>query len=212
MIDVIIADDHPLMRDALQACLEDEADIRVIAEVFNGRDAVQAATSSDVDVIILDLYLPDMDGIQVLKEILKVKPAAAVLIFTSSMDEERITQALESGAMGYLIKDSPPAEIVQAIREVGQGRSFLSATAAGKLATALRQRPSTREGERIELLTSREEDILALIRAGASNLDIAQSLHIGETTVRTHIAHILRKMGLKNRSQLLMALLQQKNR
>lgn len=210
MIRVIIADDHPLMRDALLACFEDDDEISVVAEVNNGQAAIRAGTTLDYDVLILDLYLPDMDGMDVLKEVLSVRPQARVLIFTSSMDEARVSQGIETGALGYMIKDAPRAEILKAVREVSAGRSYLSVTAAGKLASLLRQRRSTEETSMIEPLTEREKEILDLVRAGASNIDIAHRLHIGETTVRTHISHLLRKMGLKNRSELMMHLLQEK--
>lgn len=212
MINIIIADDHPLMRDALLACIEDEEDLNVVAEVMNGRDAVMKATSQEANVVILDLYLPDMDGLQVMEEILIMRPETRILIFTSSMDEDRIAQALQAGALGYMIKDSPRVEIVQAIREVSQGRSFLSTTAAGKLANVFRHRQSANDSTFIKPLTQREEDNLSLISTGASNSEIASTLHIEETTVRTHISHLLRKMGLKNRSELLMYLLQQKQK
>lgn len=210
MIKVIIADDHPLMRDALLACIEDDDGILVAAEVTNGQDAIKAASTLDYDVLILDLYLPDMDGLQVLEEVLKLRSQARVLIFTSSMDEARISQALQAGALGYLIKDAPRAEILKAVHDVAQGRSYLSVTAAGKLANLLRQQRTTDQTAMIEPLTEREEEILEFVRAGASNGEIALKLHIGETTVRTHISHLLRKMGLKNRSELMMYLLQQK--
>lgn len=212
MVNVLIADDHPLMRDALQACFEDEPDITVIAEAINGQNAVQAALTLHPDVIILDLYLPDMDGIRVLQTIIKAQPEAHILIFTSSTDEDKVAQAIQAGALGYLIKDSPRDEILQAIRDVSQGRSYLSTNVAGKLANQLRQRRSLHVKDNFEPLTQREEDILAYISTGASNADISRNLNIGETTVRTHIAHILQKMELKNRSELLMVLLQQKRK
>lgn len=224
MIRVLIADDHPLMRDALRACLEDEPDIEIAAEVTNGQDAVQTALELFPEVMMIDLYLPDRDGIQVTRDILTVRPDAHIMIFTSSTDEDKVAQAIQAGALGYLIKDSPRSEILQAIHEISRGQSFLSSTAARKLANVMRQSSflsgnaaggaeaaggAFAAGER---LTQREGDILALVGEGASNSEIAQKLHIGETTVRTHIAHILRKKGLKNRSELMMALLQDKRK
>jgi DNA-binding NarL/FixJ family response regulator len=210
MIYVLIADDHPLMRDALKACLEDEPDIMVAAEVVNGNEALQAARRLPLDVIILDLYLPDIDGIHVLQAILEDKPEARILVFTSSTDEDKIAQAIQSGALGYLIKDSPREELLHAIREVSQGHSYLSAVVAGKLASVLRQKRAANVSSVLEPLTQREENILALVRSGASNTAISRALNISETTVSTHIYHILQKMGLKNRSELLMYLLQQR--
>ncbi len=211
MIRILTADDHPLIRDALRVCIEDEADMEIVAEVVNGRDAIRAAQEHSPDVSILDLYLPDMDGIQVLENILKVQPAARVLFFTSSQEEAKVAQAIQSGALGYLLKDSQREEILRAIREVSQGRSYLSASAAGKLASSLRQNRGAGASALIEPLTQREEEILRLIEEGSSNPQIAAHLHISETTVRTHISHILQKMGLENRSQLLMQLLQRKS-
>lgn len=212
MIRILTADDHPLMRDALRICIEDESDMQIVAEVETGRDAISKAREIDPDVTILDLYLPDQDGISVLQQILAADPEARVLFFTSSSEDDRIAQAIQSGALGYLIKDSQRSEILAAIRDVSQGRSYLSPTVAGKLANSLRQRHANSLQASVERLTQREEDILALVGEGASNLDIARRLNIGETTVRTHIHNILQKMGLENRSQLLMHILRQKTR
>lgn len=212
MISVLIADDHPLMREAMRACLEDEPDIKVVSEVVNGQAAVQEALTLRPDVLVIDLFLPDMDGIQALAKILKAWPGAHGLIFTSSTDEQKVVQAVQAGAQGYLIKDSPREEILLAIRQVGLGRSYFSTTATEKLASALRQAGGLSNRAFVQPLTQREEDVLALIGEGASNRDIAAKLSIEETTVRTHIFHILQKMGLNNRSELLMVLLQQKRK
>lgn len=212
MIRILIADDHPLIRDALRACIEDEADMLIVAEVETGQNVILKAQELELDVIILDLYLPDLDGISVLKQILAINPEFHVLFFTSSTEDDKVALAIQSGALGYLIKDSQRAEIIAAIRDVSQGRSYLSSTVAAKLANGLRQqRASTPQSTR-DRLTNREEDILALVGQGASNLEIASQLNISETTVRTHIHNILQKMGLENRAQLVMHILRQKTK
>lgn len=211
-IRVLIADDHPLLRNALRSCIEDEPDLMIVAEVENGQDAIRHVIALNPDVAVIDLFMPVVDGIQVVTQILRVNPAAHLMIFTSSTEEDRVAEAIQAGALGYLIKDSGRDEILKAIREVSHGRSYLSPVVAVHLANHLRQKRLTDSQPNMDALTPREIFILNLVGEGASNPDIARQLQIGETTVRTHIHNILQKMGLENRAQLLMAILKQKSK
>lgn len=208
---VLIADDHPLMRSALRMMIEDESDLRLVAEVDNGRDAINQTLALAPDVAVIDLYIPACDGIQVITQVLAVAPDARLLILTSSVEEGKVAEAIRAGAMGYLIKDSSRTEILHAIREVGQGRIYLSSSAASKLANSMRQRQPPQSGVALNRLTPREQDILRRISAGASNADIARDLQVSQTTVRSHIHNILGKTGFESRNELVMSILSQQN-
>lgn len=211
-IRVLIVDDHPLMRTALRTIIEDEVDLQIVAEVDNGKDAVIQTLALSPDVAIVDLYIPIVEGVQVIEQITSANPETHALVLTSSIAEEKVAEALLAGALGYLLKDSDRDEILYAIREVSQGRTYLSSNAATKLANNLRHKQASQAARLVEPLTPREQEILDLVSAGASNADIARNLQIGETTVRTHIHNILHKMGFESRSQLMMHLLNQKSR
>lgn len=212
LIRVLIADDHPLMRRALRTIIEDEADLQLIGEADNGQDAIAQAVALHPDVVMVDLYLPLFDGIEVIKQVMAARPAAHMLVLTSSVEEDKVAEAVQAGALGYLLKDSDRPEILHAIREVSQGRAYLSPVAAAKLTSSLHRQHARRTSNLPEPLTSRECEILELISGGDSNADIARQLQIGETTVRTHVHNILRKLGFETRSQLMMYLLNQKSK
>jgi DNA-binding NarL/FixJ family response regulator len=212
LIRVLIADDHPLMRKALRTIIVDEADLELVGEVDNGQDAIAQALALRPDVIMIDLYIPLFDGIEVVKQVMAANPAAHLLVLTSSVDDTKVAEAVQAGALGYLIKDSDGPEILHAIREVGNGRGYLSPVAAAKLASGMHKQLAQRADNLPETLTNREREILEYVRAGDSNAHIARELQIGEATVRTHIHNILRKLGFETRSQLMMYLLSQKNR
>lgn len=209
-IRVLIADDHPLLREALRSVIDDEDDLVLLSEVDNGLAAVEAARTLKPDVALIDLYMPGLEGMQVIQRILEDDPAAQVLVFTSASDDEKVTQALEIGALGYLIKDARRGEIVKAIHEVSQGRAYLPPAIAARLASGMRRRAAQAAASGPEL-TAREQEVLDRIGAGASNEEIAAQLCIGETTVRTHLHNILQKMGFETRSQLMMHLLRARN-
>lgn len=210
-IRVLIVDDHPLMRTALRTIIEDEVDMTLVAEIDNGKDAVIQTLALSPDVAVIDLFIPLLDGVQVIEQIAAANPETHTLVLTSSIAEDKVEEAILAGALGYLLKDSDRDEILFAIREVSQGRAYFSQVAATKLANSLRHRQVQNPNAKVEPLTLREQEILDLISAGASNGDIARKLQIGETTVRTHIHNILHKMGFETRSQLMMYILNQKS-
>lgn len=197
-IKVLIADDHTVVRKGIRALLETEPGITVVGEAADGEDAIHKALALKPDVILMDLVMPKLDGVQAIKELREVLPEAKVLVLTSFAEDRRIVAAIEAGALGYLLKDSSPQDLVRAIREVHRGESSLHPKVAQQLIKKLR-RPAE-EPEREEL-TARERKVLALIARGLSNREIARELSISEPTVRTHVSNILRKLGLKSRTQ-----------
>ena len=197
-IKVLIADDHTVVRKGIRALLETEPGITVVGEAADGEDAIHKALALKPDVILMDLVMPKLDGVQAIKELREVLPEAKVLVLTSFAEDRRIVAAIEAGALGYLLKDSSPEDLVRAIREVHRGESSLHPKVAQQLVKKL-QRPAE-EPEREEL-TARERKVLALIARGLSNREIARELSISEPTVRTHVSNILRKLGLKSRTQ-----------
>ena len=197
-IKVLIADDHTVVRKGIRALLETEPGITVVGEAADGEDAIHKALALKPDVILMDLVMPKLDGVQAIKELREVLPEAKVLVLTSFAEDRRIVAAIEAGALGYLLKDSSPEDLVRAIREVHRGESSLHPKVAQQLIKKLR-RPAE-EPEREEL-TARERKVLALIARGLSNREIAKELSISEPTVRTHVSNILRKLGLKSRTQ-----------
>ena len=197
-IKVLIADDHTVVRKGIRALLETEPGITVVGEAADGEDAIHKALALKPDVILMDLVMPKLDGVQAIKELREKLPEIKVLVLTSFAEDRRIVAAIEAGALGYLLKDSSPEDLVRAIREVHRGESSLHPKVAQQLIKRL-QRPAE-EPEREEL-TARERKVLALIARGLSNREIARELSISEPTVRTHVSNILRKLGLKSRTQ-----------
>ena len=198
-IHLLIADDHPIVREGLRALLATEPGMQVVGEAVDGVEAVLKAHSLHPDVVVLDLLMPRKDGLTVIQEIIRDLPETRILVLTSFADDEKVFPAIKAGAMGYLLKDSSPQELLQAIREVYRGKSALHPTIAHQVLRSFRQPAEAEESQ--SPLTEREGDILQLVAQGLSNLDIAEKLIISERTVRTHISHILEKLHLENRTQ-----------
>ncbi len=210
MIKILIVDDHPMMRQALRAAVEDEADMRLVGEAANGLEAVAAVRAERPDVILMDLMMPVKDGLAAISDIMAEEPEARILVFTSSQEEEMINAAVEAGVLGYLIKDAQLSELLLAIREVSQGRAYLSPQIASKLMSVMRKRKNNHPTQPSpESLTPRETEILRWVGQGASNRQIAEALTLSEGTVRTHVHNILQKLGLKNRYQAILLYLQE---
>jgi len=197
-IRILIADDHPVVRKGLKALLNTEPGLEVVGEAADGEQAVTKARTLKPDVILMDLSMPRKDGVQAISEIRQEVPGVKILVLTSFAEDKRIIAAIEAGALGYLLKESSPHELVRAVRTVYRGDSSLHPTVAHKLIHSL-QRSS--EGPQTESLTIREIKVLRLIAEGLSNHDIAKKLFISEPTVRTHVSNILRKLHLDNRTQ-----------
>ena len=198
-IRVLIVDDHEIVRKGIRALLATKRDIQVVGEAGDGAEAVAQAQIHHPDVVLMDLMMPKMDGIQATREITAGQPKTCVLVLTSFAADEQIFPAIKAGALGYLLKDSGPQELIQAIRQVYRGESSLEPSVARKVLAELSspsQRPLTPDP-----LTARELDILRLVAQGQSNKEIAEKLVIAEETVKTHVSNILSKLHLASRTQ-----------
>ncbi|HWH12374.1 MAG TPA: response regulator transcription factor [Solirubrobacteraceae bacterium] len=197
---VVIADDQPMMRAGFRAVLEATGDIVVVAEAANGSEAVRLAGEHAPDVILMDIRMPVMDGIEATRRL----PRQRVLILTTFGLDEYIIDALRAGASGFLLKDAPTAEVVAAVRAVAAGDAVLSATVTRQLLDQVGRRlPAavSRVPADLAALTDREREVLRLLAAGLSNAEIAAALVVSEATVKTHVSHLLGKLGLRDRVQ-----------
>ena len=198
-IHILIADDHAIVREGLRALIDTERGMELVGEAADGVEAVLQARSLQPDVILLDLVMPRKDGIEAIGEIKQENPEARILVLTSFAEDEKVFPAIQAGALGYLLKDSSPQELIQAIREVYRGESSLHPTIARKLVREISQPSDLPATE--EPLTEREVEVLSLVARGLSNQEIADSLVVSERTVRTHVSNILGKLHLANRTQ-----------
>jgi NarL family two-component system response regulator LiaR len=209
-ISVLIVDDHPLMRQALCLAIETEPDMTIVGEASDGRQAVELALTLKPDVIVMDLYLPHKDGLTATREILAQNPAARVLAVTSSTEDKQVVAALQAGVAGYLLKDATSDTLLEAIRRVAAGQTYIPPDVAEKLAGGLRRSAPAPETPAKQLLTQREQQVLALLGQGLPNRQIAEQLALSESTVRVHIYNLLHKLGLTDRHQAVIYALKQK--
>lgn len=199
VIRILIADDHAIVREGLRALIQTEPHLQLVGEASDGVQAVLKARSLKPDVILLDLMMPRQDGIGAITDIKADNPNARILVLTSFAEDDKVFGAIKAGAVGYLLKDSSPDELLRAIHDVHAGESSLHPTIARKLIREL-NRPSALPPTE-EPLTEREVEVLRLVAQGLSNDEIADKLVISERTVRTHVSNILDKLHLANRTQ-----------
>ena len=203
-IKVLIADDHPVVRQGLRSLLDVQDDIDVAGEAADGAETVEQAQRLAPDVILLDLKLPGLDGVGVLKELQARGVSARALVLTSVMGSEPVAPAMQAGAAGYLYKDVDPVALVRAIRSVHDGNLVLAPDAAGALSQGAREGQGTGDREHAQgaaALTGREQQVLGLLARGRSNREIARSLGVTEKTVKTHVSSVLTKLGVQDRTQ-----------
>jgi two-component system NarL family response regulator len=191
LIRILIADDHPVVREGLAAMITRQTDMTVVAEATHGQEAVERFHQQQPDVVLMDLRMPEMDGMEALVAIREQTPEARIIVLTTYDTDEDIYRALRAGARAYLLKDTPREALIETIRAVHAGHMRVPAEVAAKLA----ERVSS------EALTGRELDVLHLIVAGKSNREIATQLFISEGTVKTHVNHLLMKLGVSDRTQ-----------
>ncbi|KRD84249.1 MULTISPECIES: response regulator [Priestia] len=196
MINVLLVDDHEMVRIGVGAYLSAQTDIHVIAEAANGQQAVELGLQLRPDIILMDLVMEEMDGIEATKQLIKQWPEAKVIIVTSFLDDEKVYPALEAGATSYLLKTSKAGEIAAAIRRTYEGQSVLEPEVTGKMMSKMRK-PSLPHEE----LTAREMEILLLMTQGKTNQEIADELFIALKTVKTHVSNLLSKLDVQDRTQ-----------
>jgi DNA-binding NarL/FixJ family response regulator len=207
-VGVLIADDQPLMRAALRTCLEAEPDLTVVGEAANGVEAVRLAQRLRPDVIVMDVRMPIMDGIEATRQVVALPggPPARVLVMTTFDIDEYIIDALRAGASGFLVKDSPADEVVRAVRVLASGQALLAPSVTRRLldlrGKTLPPMPTEARNASLSGITARELEVLKLVARGLSNLDIALRLDLAPSSVKTHVGHLLAKLGLTDRVQL----------
>jgi len=203
VISVLIVDDHPMMREALRTAVAQEAGMNVVAEAIDGEEALALAQKHQPNIVLMDILLPGSSGLDATRRILEAVPNTKVLVVSALEDEEKILSAIQAGALGYFPKTAPPAFLVEGIRKVADGIPYLPWGIALKLFSGLRKlkAPLTGGEKSQELLTSRQEEILALLAEGRSDGEIAKILFLTEATVRSHVHSILQRLGMENRAQ-----------
>ena len=197
-IRVLVVDDHAVVREGLRTFLSLQDGIEVVGEAADGREAVAAAERERPDVVVMDLVMPRLDGVQAMRELSARVPRARVIVLTSFLDDDRLLPAIRAGAAGYLLKNVEPAELARAVRAADAGEALIDPVVAARLVVALADADDHRDEQP---LTAREHEVLDLIARGYANKRIALELGIAEKTVKTHVGHVLAKLGVADRTQ-----------
>jgi DNA-binding NarL/FixJ family response regulator len=200
-IRVLVADDQSMVRAGFRMLLSGEDDIEVVAEASNGQEAVDMAARFHPTVILMDIRMPQLDGLEATRRILAADHSARILILTTFDLDEYVYEALRAGASGFVLKDEPPEQLLAAIRVVAGGEALLSPAITKRVIKQFARFPSPEPPRQLDLLTDRELDVFRLIARGLSNAEIGRELYITDTTVKTHITHILMKLNLRDRVQ-----------
>ncbi|MGH2935710.1 MAG: response regulator [Gaiellaceae bacterium] len=202
MIRVLVADDQPLVRSGFRLILEDRPDLELAGEAADGLEAVARARELDPDVILMDIRMPNLDGVEATRRLVESGTRARILVLTTFDLDEYVYAAIKAGASGFLLKDVEPAELVDAVRVVAAGNSLFGPEATERLLARFAEPPA---GRSLEALTERELEILRLLATGLSNAELAERLFVSETTVKTHVSAVLRKLGVRDRVQAVIA-------
>jgi DNA-binding NarL/FixJ family response regulator len=200
-ISVLVADDQAMVRSGFRMLLGGEPDIEVVAEAGTGVEAVQKAARFEPTVVLMDIRMPDLDGLEATRQIVAANPAARILILTTFDLDEYIYEALRVGASGFVLKDDPPEQLIAAVRTIAAGEALLSPAVTRRVIKQFTRAPRAEPPKQLDELTAREREIFVLIADGLSNAEIGERLFIGETTVKTHITHIFQKLDLRDRVQ-----------
>jgi DNA-binding NarL/FixJ family response regulator len=192
-IRLLIVDDHPVVRDGLSGIFAGDPDFEVVGQAANGVEAVRQAQELQADVVLMDLRMPEMGGVEAIKQLRKRTPSAHVIVLTTYDTDNDVLSAIEAGATGYLLKDAPREELIRAVRAAHRGESVLSPSVAGQLMGRAR-RPAT------DAISPRELEVIKLIAGGANNREAAAKLFVSEATVKTHLMHIFEKLGVRDRA------------
>jgi DNA-binding NarL/FixJ family response regulator len=200
-IRVLVADDQALVRAGFRMLFSTEEDIEVVAEAGNGLEAIEKAARFDPDVVLMDIRMPELDGLAATRQILAADAEARVLVLTTFDLDEYVYEALRVGASGFVLKDEPPEQLLAAIRTIAAGDALLSPTVTRRVIEQFTRIQRPEPPKELQELTPRELEILHLIASGLSNAEIGQELFISETTVKTHVTHVLAKLGLRDRVQ-----------
>lgn len=196
-IRVLIVDDHPVVRDGLRGALGNEAGFDVVGEAGDGREALARVAAGDVDVVLMDLRMPTMGGVEAIAALRTAHPGVRVLVLTTYDSDRDVLPAIEAGATGYLLKDAPRADLLAGVRAAYEGRPVLAPSVAGRLMGLVGRAPGDTEGED---LSPRELQVLRAVASGSTNREIARSLFISEATVKTHLLHLYDKLGARDRA------------
>jgi len=200
-IRVLIADDQALMRTGFRMILDAQDDIEVVGEAIDGEDAMRRFQQLSPDVVVMDVRMPTMDGIEATRRLSALDRPARVLILTTFDLDEYVYEALRAGASGFLLKDRPPEELVAAVRVIASGEALLAPSVTRRLIEEFAKRAPTGKPTELDELTEREREVLVLMAKGLSNAEIARALFVAETTVKTHVGRVLHKLGLRDRAQ-----------
>ena len=205
MTRVLVVDDQPLVRSGFRMVLEERADLELVGEAADGVEALELARELDPDVILMDVRMPNLDGVEATRQLVESGTRARILVLTTFDLDEYVYAAIRAGASGFLLKDVEPAELVDAIRVVAAGNSLFGPAATERLVARFAQQPSPDAGRTLDELTDREKEILTLLASGLSNAELAEKLFLSETTVKTHVSAILRKLRVRDRVQAVIA-------
>ncbi|MGQ9455549.1 MAG: response regulator [Armatimonadota bacterium] len=200
-ITILIADDHAILREGLRGLLEECDDIVVVGEATNGSETLDKARQFKPMILLLDLIMPGMGGVEVLETLATEELPTRTIVLTGVDDDELLIRSIKSGAMGYLLKDVASSQLVDAIRKVAEGGCWLPPDLTGKLFRGIAKRPQSDESAKLSLLTARELEVLKLLGEAKSNVQIAEELFISEHTVKVHVSRILEKLGLSHRAE-----------